>query len=341
MNTLESILVGIDGSDRGKKALKWAARLANREQAHLTLLAVIDPASDKLAGSDHKVLRDAVENVLGEAQELVRADYPELDVDASYVSGDIVEALVGASESHDMIVMGSHHGATVAERVWSAKGLRVSVSTSVPTVVVPADWDPYNEAKGIVVGVGPQDEVSDKAVELGVHLAKALEEPLELISSWGIPTLLSRSAEFMGGGLAPVGESFQRNLDARVAAIREAEPSLQVEGHSVEAPSPTQALLQRSQDCRVLLLGTHAALLLRFCLRRRDSALQRGPRHCRPSLFVGFTHVAQRAIGELCGTAKVFQTEGGEKRYLLMGNHQQIASNSAYFFRCISKALAG
>lgn len=120
MNTLESILVGIDGSERGKKALKWAARLANREQAHLTLLAVIDPASDKLAGSDHKVLRDAVENVLGEAQELVRADYPELDVDASYVSGDIVEALVGASESHDMIVMGSHHGATVAERVWSA-----------------------------------------------------------------------------------------------------------------------------------------------------------------------------------------------------------------------------
>ena len=258
METLESILVGIDGSERGKKALKWAARLANRETAHLTLLAVIDPTSDKIAGSDHKMLREAVENVLEEAQQLVRADYPELAMDASYVSGDIVGALVGAAESHDMIVMGSHHGATVAERVWSAKGLRVSVSASVPTVVVPTDWDPYHEAKGIVVGVGPQDEISDNAVELGVHLAKVLEEPLELISSWGIPTLLSRSAEFMGGGLAPVGESFQRNLDARVAAIRDAEPELEVEGHSVEAPSPTQALLQRSKDCRVLLLGTHA-----------------------------------------------------------------------------------
>lgn len=258
MSTLESILVGIDGSERGKKALKWAARLANREAAHLTLLAVIDPASDKLAGSDHKVLREAVENVLGEAEEQVHADYPELAVDASYVSGDIVEALVGASEDHDMIVMGSHHGASVAERVWGAKGLRVSVSTSVPTVVVPADWDPHNEAKGIVVGVGPQDGVSDAAVDLGVHLAEVLEEPLELISSWGIPTLLSRSAEFMGGGLKPVGESFQRNLDARVAVIREEHPQLAVEGYSVEAPSPTQALMQRSQDCRVLLLGTHA-----------------------------------------------------------------------------------
>ena len=154
METLESILVGIDGSERGKKALKWAARLANREGAHLTLLAVIDPASNELVGSDHRVLREAVENVLGEAQDFVRGDYPELAMDASYVSGDIVEALVGAAESHDMIVMGSHHGASVAERVWGAKGLRVSVSASVPTVVVPADWDPYNEAKGIVVGVG-------------------------------------------------------------------------------------------------------------------------------------------------------------------------------------------
>ena len=124
METLESILVGIDGSERGKKALKWAARLANRETAHLTLLAVIDPTSDKIAGSDHKMLREAVENVLEEAQQLVRADYPELAMDASYVSGDIVEALVGAAESHDMIVMGSLHGVTVAERVWSACAFR-------------------------------------------------------------------------------------------------------------------------------------------------------------------------------------------------------------------------
>ena len=97
METLESILVGIDGSERGKKALKWAARLANREGAHLTLLAVIDPASNELVGSDHRVLREAVENVLGEAQDFVRGDYPELAMDASYVSGDIVEALVGLS----------------------------------------------------------------------------------------------------------------------------------------------------------------------------------------------------------------------------------------------------
>ncbi len=256
---MESILVGIDGSERGEKALRWAAHLANREGASLALLAVIDPASDRMAKSDSKLLREAVDHVLGEAQKLVNDAYPELRVEASYVKDDIVEALVNAAENHDMIVMGSHHGrASVAEKVWGAKGLRVSVSASVPTVVVPVDWDPGKEARGIVVGVGPDDAVGDGAVALGVHLAESLDQPLKLVSAWGIPTLLSKSAEFMGGGLAPVGEQFQRNLDVRVASINESNPEVKVEGHSINGPSPTQVLMEQAKDCRVLVLGTHA-----------------------------------------------------------------------------------
>lgn len=256
---MESILVGIDGSERGEKALRWAAHLANREGASLALLAVIDPASDRMAKSDSKLLREAVDHVLGEAQKLVNDAYPELRVEASYVKDDIVEALVNAAENHDMIVMGSHHGrASVAEKVWGAKGLRVSVSASVPTVVVPVDWDPGKEARGIVVGVGPYDAVGDGAVALGVHLAESLDQPLKLVSAWGIPTLLSKSAEFMGGGLAPVGEQFQRNLDVRVASINESNPEVKVEGHSINGPSPTQVLMEQAKDCRVLVLGTHA-----------------------------------------------------------------------------------
>ena len=254
---MESILVGIDGSERSEKALRWAARLANREGAMLALLAVIDPQSDRMAKSDSKLLREAIDTVLGEAQKIVNEKYPELKVEASYVKDDIVEALVNASTAHDMIVMGSHHGRSVSERVWGAKGLRVSVAANVPTVVVPADWDPDNEGKGIVVGVGPNDEVGDCAVAMGIQVAKALNEPLELVSGWGIPTLLSKSAEFMGGGLAPVGEDFQRNLDARVASIKESDPELEVEGHSVQGPSPTQVLVSRAEGARALVLGTH------------------------------------------------------------------------------------
>lgn len=254
---MESILVGIDGSERGERALEWAARLANYESAHLSLLAVIDPATDRLARSDAKIVRTAVDNALGAAKNYISEKYPNLDVDASFVKGDIVEALVAAADAHDMIVLGSHRSSTLSEKVYGAKGLRVSVSASVPTVVVPADWSIENAPAGVVVGVGP-DDVSGSAIEMGVRLALASKQPLELVSAWGIPALLSRSAELMGGGLAPVGEEFQANLDAHVAQLREKYPELEVTGNAIEGPSPTQVLLERSKDCGVLVLGTHS-----------------------------------------------------------------------------------
>ena len=37
------ILVGIDGSPRGERALEWAARRAERDGSSLTLVTVSDP----------------------------------------------------------------------------------------------------------------------------------------------------------------------------------------------------------------------------------------------------------------------------------------------------------
>ena len=108
-----------------------------------------------------------------------------------------------------------------------------------------------------MVGVGP-DDTSNDAVVTGVNMALAFNEPLELVSAWGVPTLLARSAEVMGGGLQPVGEMFQRKLDTLIAQIKEKYPELEVTGRSVEGSSPTQVIMECAKDKRMLLLGTHA-----------------------------------------------------------------------------------
>lgn len=254
---MKSILVGIDGSERSQCALEWAAALAHEEQAQLALLAIIDPGSDRLAGADSKILQTAVDNVLGTAQAQVAVNYPDIEVSVSVGKGDIVESLIAASEDHDIIVLGSHHNASVGEKIFGAKGLRVASSTSVATAVVPSGWKQEgSNAHGIVVGVGP-DDTSNDAVVLGAALAEALGEPLELVSAWGIPTLIARSAEAMGGGLEPVGEQFQRKLDSFVEQIKQAHPSIEVTGKAVEGASPTQVVLEHAHGKRMLLLGTH------------------------------------------------------------------------------------
>ena len=177
------ILVGIDGTERGERALEWAARYGAREGAALTLIAVVDPAAARAYGIDKQTGDAAIEGVLQEAKDKVLAKYPDTEVDTVISVGKVVDCLVDAAESHDMVVMGSHHG---------------------------------------------------------------------------LPAILTKPAEAMGGGLDPVGEQYQRNLEQLAAELKADNEELDVVAHAVEGSSPTHAILNYAKDSKLLVLGTHS-----------------------------------------------------------------------------------
>lgn len=251
------ILVGIDGTERGERALEWAARYGAREGAELTLIAVVDPAAARAYGIDKQTGDAAIEGVLQEAKDRVLAKYPATEVDTMISVGKVVDCLVDAAEGCDMIVMGSHHGASVGETVGGAKGLRVSVSVGIPTAIIPCDWEQGSSNHRIVVGVGP-DESSINAIKFAVREAITDGEQLDLVSGWGLPAILTKPAEAMGGGLDPVGEQYQRNLEQLAAEIRAENEELDVVAHAVEGSSPTRAILNYAKDSKLLVLGTHS-----------------------------------------------------------------------------------
>lgn len=251
------ILVGIDGTERGERALEWAARYGAREGAELTLIAVVDPAAARAYGIDKQTGDAAIEGVLQEAKGRVLAKYPATEVDTMISVGKVVDCLVDAAEGCDMIVMGSHHGASVGETVGGAKGLRVSVSVGIPTAIIPCDWEQGSSNHRIVVGVGP-DESSINAIRFAVREAITDGEQLDLVSGWGLPAILTKPAEAMGGGLDPVGEQYQRNLEQLAAELRAENEELDVVAHAVEGSSPTRAILNYAKDSKLLVLGTHS-----------------------------------------------------------------------------------
>lgn len=251
------ILVGIDGTERGERALEWAARYGAREGAALTLVAVVDPAAARAYGIDKQTGDAAIEGVLQEAKGRVLAKYPATEVDTMISVGKVVDCLVDAAEGCDMIVMGSHHGASVGETVGGAKGLRVSVSVGIPTAIIPCDWEQGSSNHRIVVGVGP-DESSINAIRFAVREAITDGEQLDLVSGWGLPAILTKPAEAMGGGLDPVGEQYQRNLEQLAAELKAENEELDVVAHAVEGSSPTRAILNYAKDSKLLVLGTHS-----------------------------------------------------------------------------------
>ena len=138
---MASILVGVDGSERGRRALDWAVARAERTGASLMLLAVVNSAEAKKLGAEAEMVHTTVEAALHEKKEVLAAEHPDVAVEAKIVDGPTVDSIVEEASNHDMVVLGSHHGASITETFGGATGLRVSVQVKIPTVVVPCDWD--------------------------------------------------------------------------------------------------------------------------------------------------------------------------------------------------------
>ena len=117
------------------------------------------------------------------------------------------------------------------------------------------------DGEGVVVGIDP-DGSTNQALDFAIAEAIATEQPLRLITGWGLPAWISKPAEAMGGGLGPVGEQYQARLDSLAAVLREEHEGLDVRGHAVEGSSPTRVLQGYAKTRGVLVLGTRSRAAL-------------------------------------------------------------------------------
>jgi nucleotide-binding universal stress UspA family protein len=112
------IVVGVDGSDRSKDALRWAARQAELTGATLQVIAVWhNPGASGLAAAnpgEQGLARLAEQTLTHALGEVFGADHPAW-LRTRVVEGHAAEILVDASADADLLVVGSHgHGRFVS-----------------------------------------------------------------------------------------------------------------------------------------------------------------------------------------------------------------------------------
>jgi nucleotide-binding universal stress UspA family protein len=132
-----TIVVGVDGSEPSKDALRWAARQAELTGAELlaitawhfptTYWAVVPEGID-FAGEAGKALDKAIAEVLG--------DSPSVKVRTSVFNGSAAVALIDASADAELVVVGSRgHGAFSGMLIGSVSE-HVVTQASCPVLVV-------------------------------------------------------------------------------------------------------------------------------------------------------------------------------------------------------------
>jgi nucleotide-binding universal stress UspA family protein len=133
----EKIVVGVDGSESSRHALRWAARQAKFTGASLEVVIAWEvPPDYRIDVSSPRDLRLGAESILQSAVADMLGDDPEVDVKPSVVEGHPVPVLLNAAKGASLLVVGSRgHGAFKGILLGSVSNHCVTHATCPVTVV--------------------------------------------------------------------------------------------------------------------------------------------------------------------------------------------------------------
>ena len=248
----KAVLVGVDGSAGGARALDWAARDAGRRHVPLTVCFALTPAA-----ADAPVLaQHRGAEVLAAAGHQLRAEWPELPVRTVLGDGYPSTELLRRSAGHQLVVVGSRGDSGLAEIVLGSVAAHLATHARCPIVVVPPSRvDPLAP---VLVGVDGS-ELNRPAVEHAFTAADRAGVGVVALSSLDT----RRSALGFGGGV-PADRLAELAHDA-VGLWSEKYPHMPVEHRVVSGP-PAAELVTASAGASLTVVGSrgHGAMTARL-----------------------------------------------------------------------------
>ncbi|MFG2041864.1 universal stress protein [Dactylosporangium sp. NPDC048998] len=247
------IVAGYDGSPAAAAAVRFAAAEAAGDGGILRLLhAQLERAAYALLVPPG-VVRDAAAEawrLVDAAAEALRRDHPGLDVRATVVAGKAASALIRASRSADVLVLGrTLRGAPApppGRRISAgATAARVMEYTSCPVMVVGADAPPPGEARGrpVLLGLDPAAS-SSPAVTYAFEAARRRGTSLRVCF-----------VQRPDGGSWPDDADTRRALSEALAAWRVAFADVPVAVDVLPGLDPAARLLDASADAALVVVG--------------------------------------------------------------------------------------
>ncbi len=225
------IVVGIDDEQASRTALDWVVEQPFAAEADLTLVTSFDMLLSDVTQDADRLEREA---------ERVRSLRRGGTVGTALADGSIPEVLRRWTEDADLLVIGS-----LAERL--------TTLASVPTIVVPEDFDLHSG--DVVAGVAEDDSSAD-AVEFAARLAERQGLPLRLVHFWERTPPATDPVSLYLSVPKDQRDAHGEHLRTVADGVREAHPGLEVVEELEEGSAPT-AFITPGRGIALLVVGTH------------------------------------------------------------------------------------
>lgn len=249
-----NIVVGVDGSDAGLAAARFAAVRAKEDGVGVHIVHVLPyliPMSPMLPFGSVETFPELGERIVDTARiEAEKAGGAGLRVTTAVVEGRRAAAILEEAEGARLIVLG--HARRARGHVFTDRTF-TSVTAHAPcaVVTVPEDWHEQRAAR-VVVGIAETEESSDSLQEAFTRAAE-LGASLTIVHAWKIDNAYE-DIIFERVELEEIRQKATATIEKTIAGLCTAFPAVDVDV-AVEHAQPAPAILSHAEDATLLVLG--------------------------------------------------------------------------------------
>jgi nucleotide-binding universal stress UspA family protein len=257
-----TVVVGIDGSEDGQRALYYGLALAQREDLSVRLVHVAhqtDMYAPMLPYLPETTVRTIGETVLREAQQQAeQAGFDPARTSTALADGPRTSALLGCADDARHVVLGTRSSG-LQHLFTGSTSLSAAAQSPVPVHCVPRTWAADRPASGhVVVGLDGSPADADVLAE-AFREAEPRQATLRLVHAWR--PVSPYDAAIMGRTLRSDWEQAARDvLTKQVNEVAGSHPQVPWE-LELDFERVTVALHRAAEDTDLLVLGRHGHLV--------------------------------------------------------------------------------
>jgi nucleotide-binding universal stress UspA family protein len=177
------VLVGVDGSEVGLAATRWAAQEAARRNAPLRILHAGSYLGRRGTTAAPSPELHRARRITAQAYTVALHTAPGVSTSTEIVPGDPTASLLRAAADGQLVVLGSSATGAADELVLAPVAMRVAARSPQPVVVVPRRrHEPTDRPVVAVLGVGERDD-DEVVADFAAAAAERLDVPLSVLQT--------------------------------------------------------------------------------------------------------------------------------------------------------------